>query len=75
MVVAWDIAPIGVIDKTRFVEYDVAQVVFDNTKYVCDRSTHISQFKFGKYDNHKEYVDFLTDLIKSVWDKRKVMHA
>ena len=40
MVVAWDTAPIGVIDKTHFFfEYHVAQVLFNNTQYmyVCNR--------------------------------------
>ena len=37
MAVAWDMAPIGVIDKTHFVEYDVAKVIFDDTQYVCNR--------------------------------------
>ena len=31
---------------------------------------HISQFKIGKYANHNGYVDFLTDLTETVWDKR-----
>ena len=38
MVVAWGIAPIGVIDKRAFIEYDVAQMFFGGTQYVCNRS-------------------------------------
>ena len=36
---------------------------------------HISQLKIGKHANHNGYVDFFTDLIETVWDKRKVLHA
>ena len=73
--VACDIAPTDVIDKTRFVKNDVAKVVFDNNQYVWNRSPHISQqtlqFKMGKYANHNGYVDFFTDLTNTCGIKEK----
>ena len=42
--------------------------------FVTD-SPHISQLKIGKHANHNVYVDFFTDLTKTVWDKRKVFQC
>ena len=75
MAVAWDMAPIGVIGKTRFCRIRRSKLfLITLNMFVTD--PHISQFKIGKHANHNGYVDFFTDLTKTVWDKRrKVLHA
>ena len=63
MVVAWDIAPIDVIDKRIFIENDVAQLfLIAPNMFVTDPPYLTTGRKMGKYANHKG-------------SKRKVLHA
>ena len=61
--------------QNAFLSNTTQQKLFLITLNMFVTDPNISQFKMGKHANHNGYVDFFTDLTKTVWDKRKVLHA